>query len=156
MKDYKQALKHSVNILAAVLFSAVAFVFTANGLAYKSLPFISNHFMVLISVSAGLLSGFVSALGAAGLGALLGAFSSILKRFTISSRVFDSLNSSCEEIADCCEDALVSETEAEICSIPAMICFTESACSAEASAICSITTAVASVSSTILLSISAV
>ena len=56
MKDYKQALKHSVNILAAVLFSAVAFVFTANGLAYKSLPFISNHFMVLISVSAGLLS----------------------------------------------------------------------------------------------------
>ena len=27
------------------------------------------------------------------------------------------MNSSCEEIADCCEDALVSETEAEICSM---------------------------------------
>ena len=52
MKGYKQALKHTVNILAAVLFGAVAFVFIAYGLAYKSLPFIDKNFITLISVSA--------------------------------------------------------------------------------------------------------
>lgn len=61
MKGYKQALKHSVNILAAVLFGAVAFLFIAYGLAYKSLPFIDSHFMTLISVSAGVLAALVLA-----------------------------------------------------------------------------------------------
>ncbi len=55
MKGYKQALKHTVNILAAVLFGAVAFVFIAYGLAYKSLPFIDKNFITLISVSAAVL-----------------------------------------------------------------------------------------------------
>lgn len=48
---FKEVLKHTVNILAAVLFGAVAFVFTAYGLAYKSLPFIAEHFMTLIIVA---------------------------------------------------------------------------------------------------------
>ncbi len=51
MFDIKEVIKHTVNILATVLFSAVAFVFFAYGLRYKSLPFISEHFMVLISVA---------------------------------------------------------------------------------------------------------
>lgn len=51
MFDIKEIIKHTVNILATVLFSAVAFVFLAYGLAYKSLPFISEHFMTLISIS---------------------------------------------------------------------------------------------------------
>ena len=51
MKNYQKALKHTVNILAAVLFGAVAFVFIAYGLAYKSLPFIDRHFMLLLSLS---------------------------------------------------------------------------------------------------------
>ncbi len=55
MKGYKQALKHTVNILAAVLFGAVAFVFIAYGLVYKSLPFIDKNFITLISVSAAVL-----------------------------------------------------------------------------------------------------
>lgn len=55
MKGYKQALKHTVNILAAVLFGAVAFVFIAYGLAYKSLPFIDKNFITLISVFAAVL-----------------------------------------------------------------------------------------------------
>ena len=54
MVNFYNVLKHLVNILAAVLFGAVAFVFTAYGLAYKSLPFITENFMVLISVSAGI------------------------------------------------------------------------------------------------------
>ncbi|MDE7453580.1 MAG: VTT domain-containing protein [Clostridia bacterium] len=45
-------LKNTFNILAAVLFSTVAFVFTAYGLSYKSLPFISEHFMLLLSIAA--------------------------------------------------------------------------------------------------------
>lgn len=48
---FKEVLKHTVNILAAVLFGAIAFVFTAYGLAYKSLPFIAEHFMTLIIVA---------------------------------------------------------------------------------------------------------
>ena len=46
-------LKNTFNILAAVLFSMAAFIFTAYGLAYKSLPFISEHFMLLLSIAAG-------------------------------------------------------------------------------------------------------
>lgn len=52
MMKFKQVLKHIVNILATVLFGAVAFVFTAYGLAYKSLPFIAENFMPLISTAA--------------------------------------------------------------------------------------------------------
>ena len=57
MKNYQKALKHTVNILAAVLFGAVAFVFIAYGLAYKSLPFIASNFMTLVSVSAAVTGG---------------------------------------------------------------------------------------------------
>lgn len=61
MIKFKQVLKHTVNILAAVLFGAVAFVFTAYGLAYKSLPFIAEHFMPLISTAAAVSSALVLA-----------------------------------------------------------------------------------------------
>lgn len=55
MKNYQKALKHIVNILAAVLFGAVAFVFIAYGLAYKSLPFIDRNFFLLLSLSLALI-----------------------------------------------------------------------------------------------------
>ncbi len=61
MKKYTVFLKSAVNILAAVLFGAVAFVFIAYGLKYKSLPFIEKHFMPLISASVGILSIMVLA-----------------------------------------------------------------------------------------------
>lgn len=61
MIKFKQVLKHTVNILAAVLFGAVAFVFTAYGLAYKSLPFIAEQFMPLISTAAAVSSALVLA-----------------------------------------------------------------------------------------------
>lgn len=61
MIKFKQVLKHTVNILAVVLFGAVAFVFTAYGLAYKSLPFIAEHFMPLISTAAAVSSALVLA-----------------------------------------------------------------------------------------------
>ena len=44
-------LKHCINILAVVLFSAVAFLFIAYGLTYKSIDFIKEHFDVLFWVS---------------------------------------------------------------------------------------------------------
>ena len=59
MKNYQKALKHTVNILAAVLFGAVAFVFFAYGLAYYSLPFIDRHFMLLLSLSLGVTSALI-------------------------------------------------------------------------------------------------
>ena len=58
-ENYQKALKHTVNILAAVLFGAVAFVFIAYGLAYKSLPFIDRHFMLLLSLSLGVTSALI-------------------------------------------------------------------------------------------------
>ena len=61
MKGYKQALKHTVNIFAAVLSGAIAFLFIAYGLAYKSLPFIDKHFIALISVSASFIGALVIA-----------------------------------------------------------------------------------------------
>ena len=61
MKEYQGALKTSINILAAVLFGAVAFVFIAYGLAYKSLPFIERHFVLLLSLSASILGVLVLA-----------------------------------------------------------------------------------------------
>ena len=48
-------LKHTVNILAAVLCGAVAFVFFAYGFAYKSLPFIAENFYALFWVTAAVL-----------------------------------------------------------------------------------------------------
>lgn len=47
-----EVLKHTINLLAAVLFGAVAFVFIAYGLAYKSLPFINEHFSLLVILTA--------------------------------------------------------------------------------------------------------
>ena len=46
-----EVLKHTVNILAVVLFGAVAFLFIAYGLAYKNLQFISEHFDLLFWIS---------------------------------------------------------------------------------------------------------
>lgn len=57
----KEILKHLINILAAVLFGAVAFVFIAYGLTYKSLPFIAKNFSTLMSVSAAVLFALVLA-----------------------------------------------------------------------------------------------
>ena len=51
MKGYQQALKIAINVLAAVLFGAVAFVFIVLGLNYKSLPFIEKNFILLLSLS---------------------------------------------------------------------------------------------------------
>ncbi|MDE6001802.1 MAG: VTT domain-containing protein [Clostridia bacterium] len=56
MKKYNETLKHTVNILAAVLACAVAFVFIAYAINYRSLPFIDKHFMLLMSLSGGILS----------------------------------------------------------------------------------------------------
>ena len=61
MKGYQKALKYIINILAAVLFGAVAFVFIAYGLAYKSLPFIEKNFILLLSLSSGILGVLVLA-----------------------------------------------------------------------------------------------
>lgn len=61
MKNLKEVLKHTVNILATVLTGAVAFVFIAYGLAFKSLPFIAENFTVLISVSAAVCAALVLA-----------------------------------------------------------------------------------------------
>ena len=61
MKGYQKALKYIINILAAVLFGAVAFVFIAYGLAYKSLPFVEKNFILLLSLSSGILGVLVLA-----------------------------------------------------------------------------------------------
>ena len=61
MKEYQRVLKNTINILAAVLFGAVAFVFIAYGLAYKSLPFIAKNFILLISLSSSILGVLVLA-----------------------------------------------------------------------------------------------
>lgn len=52
----RDILKHTVNILSAVLSCAFAFVFIGYGLTYKSLPFISKYFTVLFAVTATLLA----------------------------------------------------------------------------------------------------
>lgn len=49
--DFKEVLKHTVNILAAVLLCAVAFVFMAYGFAYRSLPFIEKNYIFLTTVT---------------------------------------------------------------------------------------------------------
>lgn len=43
-----EVLKHCVNVLAVVLLSAVAFLFTAYGLAYKNVAFVAGHFELLV------------------------------------------------------------------------------------------------------------
>lgn len=50
-----ETLKHIVNIMSGVLAGAVAFIFFAYGLTFKSLPFIAEHFVLLFSLSASLL-----------------------------------------------------------------------------------------------------
>lgn len=52
----RDILKHTVNILSAVLSCAFAFIFIGYGLTYKSLPFISKYFTVLFAVTATLLA----------------------------------------------------------------------------------------------------
>ena len=52
-----EVLKHTVNILAVVLFGAVAFLFIAYGLAYKNVDFISEHFNLLFWLSFALCAG---------------------------------------------------------------------------------------------------
>ena len=59
MKGYLKVLKQTTNILAAVLFGAVAFVFIAYGLTYKSLPFIADNFAVLMYVSFSILAALI-------------------------------------------------------------------------------------------------
>lgn len=55
MSESKNVLKHIVNIMAAVLFGAVAFVFIGYALNYKSLPFIADNFALLLSISGGVI-----------------------------------------------------------------------------------------------------
>lgn len=57
-----KVLKHCINILAVVLFSAVAFLFTAYGLLYKNVDFIAVHFNILMLVS-GLVLGLALVTG---------------------------------------------------------------------------------------------
>lgn len=52
----RDILKHTVNILSAVLSCAFAFVFIGFGLTYKSLPFITKYFTVLFALTATLLA----------------------------------------------------------------------------------------------------
>lgn len=59
--EVNKALKITVDILAAVLTGAVAFVFIAFGLRYKSLPFIENNIVILLSVSLGALIALILA-----------------------------------------------------------------------------------------------
>lgn len=61
MKGNQTALKISINILAAVLFGAVAIVFIVYGLTYKSLPFIEKYYVLLLSLSTSIISALVIA-----------------------------------------------------------------------------------------------
>lgn len=54
-------VKHAVNICFAVLSAAIAFLFTAYGLTYKSLPFIANNFALLVGLTAGAVSALIIA-----------------------------------------------------------------------------------------------
>ncbi len=55
-------IKHIINILAVVLLSAIAFLFIAYGLNYRSPSFIDVHFNLLLAVS-GTLSALIMAAG---------------------------------------------------------------------------------------------
>lgn len=54
-------IKHAVNICTALLTAAIAFLFTAYGLIYKSLPFIEKHFALLFGLTAGTVSALIIA-----------------------------------------------------------------------------------------------
>lgn len=56
-----EALKHTINILAVVLMSAVAFLFIAYGLLYKNADFIIVHFNLLFALSGIICSLFLVA-----------------------------------------------------------------------------------------------
>lgn len=60
--DRIQVLKHCLNILAVVLFSTVAFLFITYGLLYKNVPFIAEHFNMLLLAS-GLVLGLLTIAG---------------------------------------------------------------------------------------------
>lgn len=49
-----EVLKHCINVLAVVLLSAIAFLFTAYGLLYKNVNFIITHFDFLFWSAAGI------------------------------------------------------------------------------------------------------
>lgn len=76
-------LKHTVNLLAVVLMGAVAFIFIAYGLLYKSVDFIEEHFNVLFWTSFAVLLSFAAA------GVLFYLFKKkALYRFTVCALVF--------------------------------------------------------------------
>ncbi len=54
-------VKHAVNICFAVLSAAIAFLFTAYGITYKSLLFIANNFALLVGLTAGAVSALIIA-----------------------------------------------------------------------------------------------
>ncbi len=59
MKKSRAVLKHMVNILAAVLLCAGAFVFTAYGLSYRSLPFIEKNLLLLLTLTSSVLGALI-------------------------------------------------------------------------------------------------
>ena len=59
--DGKSTLKHLVNIVATVLIGAVAFVFLAYALLYRSFDFIEQHLTAIVSASAAVIGGLVLA-----------------------------------------------------------------------------------------------
>lgn len=59
--ESRTVLKHAVNVCFALLAAAIAFLFTAYGLTYKSLPFIAKHFALLMGVTAGAISALIIA-----------------------------------------------------------------------------------------------
>ncbi len=76
-------LKHLINILAVVLSGAVAFIFIAYGLLYKSVDFIEEYFNVLFWVSFSLLAALSLA------GVLFYIFKKkSLYRFTVCALIF--------------------------------------------------------------------
>lgn len=57
MELFKDILKHAANLFLTVLLCAVAFLFTAYALAYRSLPIIQEHFTLLVSISSAIAAG---------------------------------------------------------------------------------------------------
>ena len=56
---HAEVLKHCINVLAVVLLSAIAFLFTAYGLLYKNVNFIIEHFDLLFWLTAGVCAAFI-------------------------------------------------------------------------------------------------
>lgn len=79
----KLVLKHLISILAVVLSGAVAFIFAAYGLLYKSVDFIAEYFNFLFWVSFAVLAVFSAA------GVLFYLFGKkALYRFTVCALIF--------------------------------------------------------------------